>query len=449
MKYLQMKRFRALILLLVATAARAGDGPEGSAPPPPLPEPVAVADLLAHAYERNPDIRAARAAWGAAIEGYRISTAYPDPQLMGTYFPEPIETRMGPQDWNLTVSQMIPFPGKLSKAGDVARAEAEIARVQLDKAVRDMVVGIRRSYWELAYIRRARRIARLNMDLVDQLRKEGETAHAEDRATLSDVVKGQSQVGRLRYDLLLLEELEATELARLNGLLNRPPDAPVGDLVESPVRDLVYDIGEIQALAEANREEIRMAALTADKADRQAELARYGSLPDFKVGLFYAAIGDPEVMTPPPDAGRDAVGVRMGVNIPLWFGKNNARIARAQAAAEKARAEREARVIDTRTGIREVFFRLRNARRLITLYAEDLLPQAEASMALSEIFFQENGSGFTDLLEAQGVLYNFQLSLARARADYGKALARLEQLVGRSLTERTGRGIETEPEETP
>jgi cobalt-zinc-cadmium efflux system outer membrane protein len=71
------------------------------------------------------------------VENYRVTTGYPDPQLMVTWFPEPIETRLGPQDWNAQISQMIPFPGKLSKAGELVAADARIARLKLDKAVKE------------------------------------------------------------------------------------------------------------------------------------------------------------------------------------------------------------------------------------------------------------------------------------------------------------------------
>jgi hypothetical protein len=38
-------------------------------------------------------------------------------------------------------------------------------------------------------------------------------------------------------------------------------------------------------------------------------------------------------------------------------------------------------------------------------------------------------------VEAQKAAYNFQLSLARAQADYGINLAELEQVVGLTLTD--------------
>ncbi len=400
-----------------------------------LSAPVAVADLIACAYDANPEITSARAAWRAAVEQYRVATGYPDPQLMVTYFPDPIETRLGPQDWNAVLSQMIPFPGKLSKAGEVAAADAEMARVKLDMAATNLAVSIRESFHELAYIRTAKRIAGEELELVNHLRKVSETAHAEDRANLNDVIRAQSQIGQLRYDRILLDELEATEIARLNELLNRPPDAAVGELAAPEIGAPIYSLQEMNNMAEAHREEIRMARLAENKSAAKRELTRYDNLPEFKVGVFYAGIGEPDVPMPPDDAGRDAVGIQFGVSVPLWMGKNRGQAARDEARLEMARADTTARINETRTRIREVYFRLQNARRLIDLYGDELIPQAMNSMELAETWFREKEASFSDAVEAQSVLYNFRLSLARARADYGQYLARLERLVGRSVTQ--------------
>jgi outer membrane protein TolC len=179
-----------------------------------------------------------------------------------------------------------------------------------------------------------------------------------------------------------------------------------------------------------------------EKADVKIDLARYQNFPDFKFGLFYASIGDPDVPQDPDDAGRDAFGVQAGLTLPLWFGKNKARLNVARAEMKKAQAAEQARINDTRTKIHNLFFRLENARRLMKLYGEELLPQAARSMEIAETWFREGESTFSDFVETQAVWYNFQLALARARADYGKFLARLERFVGQSLSQRTGNAAE-------
>jgi len=232
-----------------------------------LKQTVSIDDLVALAFQENPSIRAAQEAWNATVENYRLATALPDPQLNVSYFPEPIETRLGPQDWNLTLSQMIPFPGKLSKAGEVVQADSRIARLKLDQAVQNVILSIRESYHELLYIREAKTVVKQNVQLLDHLRKVGETAYAQDRAVLMDMVKAQSQTGQLRYDMLLLDDLEMTEKTRLNGILNRAPDAPFGTLAAEAFPPIVLSLEELYQLAQTHQEEIRIAGVEVEKAD--------------------------------------------------------------------------------------------------------------------------------------------------------------------------------------
>jgi len=407
-------------------------------PGPELPKRIRIASLVSYAYHKNPSILAAKEEWKAVIEKYRVATGYPDPMLSFTYFPEPIETRLGPQDWNVNISQTIPFPGKLSKLGEMVEADARIAELRLDKTVGDVILAVKESYYELLYIRNAKRVAHENLSLLNHLRKVGETAYAEDRAGLMDMVKAQSQLGQLRYDTLLLGELEHTEQTRLNSLLDRAPDAEVGELAAFVFRPLGLDLDQLYALAEKNQEGILMAEVKVKKAEANADLARYEGMPDFKVGIFYASIGDPNVANPPSNAGKDAVGVQVGMTLPLWFGKNTGRKKSAHAMMRTAKAETTARINKSREEIRSHFFRLRNAQRLMELYRDELMPQAARAMEVAEIWFREGEASFSDFVETQSVWYNFQLSLARAQADYGKYLSRLERAVGKLILDSYG-----------
>jgi outer membrane protein TolC len=403
-----------------------------------LEQATTLSDLISYAYRENPSIVEARESWKVVVENYRLTTGYPDPELKFTYFHNPIETRMGPQDWTASLNQKIPFPGKLSQAGKVVEAEARVAHIKLDRAVKAVVASVRESFYELLYIRKAKKVVEQNLRLLEHLRKAGETAYAQDRAALMDMVKAQSQLGQIRYDGILLEELELTEKTRMNGFLNREPDARIGRLVDGGFQRVVFSLKGLYRLAEANQEEIRMARALVERADARAELARYENLPDFNLGVFYSGIGEPDVPYKPSGSGRDSVGFQVGVSIPLWFEKNRGRVARAQAEIRKTQAAKEVSINEIRTKVHNLFFRLRNARRLIELYRDDLLPQTVRAMEIAETWYREGESSFSDFVETQAVYYNFQLSLARARADYGKYLARLEQLVGQTITKNGG-----------
>ena len=399
---------------------------------------VTVGDLVAYAYHENPSIREVREAWRETVEQYRITTGYPDPELRFIYFPTPIETRLGPQDWVAGLNQKIPFPGKLSQAGKVVETEARVAHIKLDRTVKSVTASVRRSFHELLYIRTAKKVVAQNLRLLEHLRKTGETAYAKDRAALMDMVKAQSQLGQIRYDGILLDELEQTEKTRLNGILNRAPNARIGKLVEEGFQPVAFSLKGLYKLAEANQEDLRIARALVDRADARAELAWYENLPDFNVGVSYSAVGQPDGSMRPEDSGRDGVGFQVGMTIPLWFDKNRGRVARAKAGVRKAKAAREVSINEIRTRVHDLFFRLNNSQRLMVLYRDDLLPQAMNAMEIAETWYREGEASFSDFVETQAVYYNFQLSLARASADYGKVLASLEQLVGQTVTKAPG-----------
>jgi cobalt-zinc-cadmium efflux system outer membrane protein len=355
---------------------------------------VRLADLIDQAYAHNPSIQQAREAWRATVENYRVTTGYPDPQLMVTWFPEPIETRLGPQDWNAQISQMIPFPGKLSKAGELVAADARIARLKLDMAIKETLLAVQESYYELWYIRQAKTVTGQNARLLEHLRKISETAHADNRATLTDVVKAQSQTGQLQYDALLLEELEQTEITRLNGLLNRSPEAAVGQLETPTLAPLAADVETIYGLAEANQEDILMAQVGVDKGDTKVSLARFQNLPDFKVGLFYAGIGEPDVPVQPRDAGRDAIGLQAGISIPLWFGRNNSRVDKAMAENPWPGRKRSCVSMPSEPRSAPSISRPAMPSGSSACMSTDLVPQAARSMEIAEVWYREGESSF-------------------------------------------------------
>ncbi len=405
-----------------------------------LSEGCSLSDLVTYAYKTNPSIKSARDNWRGIIGRYRVETAFPDPEVTSNYYPKPLMA-----EYDLMISQMIPFPGKLSKAGEVVEVEIQMARLELDKALRDVVVGIRESYHELLYIKDAKKVVALTRDLLEHLRKVGETAYAQERTTFFDVVKAQSQLAQLQYDAVLLEDLEQTEKAQLNALLNRPPGSEIKLLSGEPLPPVVYKLEELYGLAHKYQEEIRLAEIQIHKARARIGLAKYEYLPSFRVGLSYAK-GNPDMV--PPEF-RDSVGVQFGLSLPLWLDKNAGRLQEARAEEQKALSMKATQINQSNAMIRNLYFRLQNAERLIRLYRDQLLPQAARAMEIAETWFREKQGSFSDFNETEAVYYNFQLSLARAKADYGKYLAQIERLCGLSLTRKMENGNGKSREERP
>jgi len=408
--------------------------------PVDLSGPQGLADVLRLAAERNPRLAAARERWLAASERPAQERALPDPLFAYLPMVEDIQTRAGPLESQYQITQRIPYPGRLAAAAALAGEEAQVREFEYRAAIRDVVADVKASYAELLYLRKAERIVEQNRALAQQLAEKGAALYAgtreegrADAVTLFDTLKAQSQVAQLAYDAITLEELRQTEEANLNQLLSRAPEAPLGPPEDLVFRPLRVRRDEIYRLALDHRQELEGAMHRVAAAEQAARLARLSRVPDFQIGATYSEIGTPPA--PVAGGGQDAIGLMFGLTLPIWETRNRARIAEAEYRRDAALHDRQAMVDDLMARISKVYFRLQNAERLVRLYGESLLPQAEEAMEVAEQWRDVGRDTFGRLLEAQSVWLNFQLAYHRALADHEQMVARLEQLVGTSLAQ--------------
>ena len=419
-----------LILIALPVGARAQESEERL---PGAGERLELRQLIGYAYRHNPSLRAARLKWAAVIERYPQVTAYKDPVLQYTHFIENVETRVGPQQRKFSLSQEIPFPGKLSLQGEIVAEEVKIARREFEKQTRDLIVQLKSSYYELAYLEQAIELTKQNKQLLEHLATVGTSEYSLDGTTLNDVFQAQSQLAQVSYDLILLAEFRSSEITRLNALLNRPAEAGLGRPHPLEYRPLAHSLEELYQLALRNRQELAISELDVARRAKKVKLAELEYLPDFKLGFDYTAIGAaPNANT--ADSGQDAYAVNVGISIPLWFDKNRARVNEARSRYEAALYRKRDLENQTLADVKKIYFKLQNSQRLIRLYRESLIPQAAESMEAAESWFKTGKGSFAGLLETQAVWLNFNLAWQRALADYYQRIALLEQVVGATLS---------------
>ena len=147
-------------------------------------------------------------------------------------------------------------------------------------------MAVQEAFHELFYIQTAKGIVTRQIELFDNLINTTESAYAQDRVTLVAVINAHSHADALEKDLLLLDSMAQTETAKLNSLLNRYSNAPLGGLEEPALQPFDLNLEELYRLAEVNQEDIQMATTRIRQKDAELDLALYQNRPDFKVGLF-------------------------------------------------------------------------------------------------------------------------------------------------------------------
>ena len=269
---------------------------------------------------------------------------------------------------------------------------------------------------------------------------------ADEKATSYPSSPGQLELGRL-----LLQELRDTETARMNALLNRAPETPLIIPAQQPVAAPALNIESLYEIAQAARQEILMAEIGETMGELDMGMAKKMSRPEFILGVTRKSMessaamsaADAEMGAAPPST-RDDVSWKftVGMSVPLWAARNRAAVRGAEHKLEAARHARQQSVNQAHEQIKNLHFKIRTSSRLVELYERTLVPQARQALEQSETFYNAGTSSISEIIEVQAVWLNFELALARARADLSQNIAMLEMTVGAPIDSISGGGAQ-------
>lgn len=392
-----------------------------------------LAQLIEEALANNPSVRQAFAEYQAARHRVPQVTALPDPSLSMTQYARSIETRAGPQERTLTVSQVFPGFGKRSAKGQIAsKAAAELdERYQAQRS--EVSNQVKRAYFELGYVDAALDLSREDGQLLDHFEELARRRYAQGFGQQADVVRLQVRITQTLNDRETLARQRVDLEAWLNSIRARPPDTPVAEVRLGGLRQVQLDLGSLAEVGRRHKPELRAAFRRLEGREMGVQLARRQFRPDFTAGVTWGNVRARGALpggVALPSNGKDAYGVTVGMSLPLRRGKYDAGV---RAAAESVVAAREAyrasaNVMESQ--IRSLSFRLQTVQRQIRLFEDTLLPQAEQAFNATREAYSNGGLEVVSLLDVQRMLLDVRLGLVRLRTDYLNALADLELAIG-------------------
>ncbi|MEE9369219.1 MAG: TolC family protein [Pontiella sp.] len=383
--------------------------------------------VLDYGAENNPRLQATFNQWKGAEENIAVQKALPDPAFTYGYYFEPIETKNGPQNQRFDLSQKIPGFGKLSLNKAIATDQAAAAHDRYRREQLDLDFTTTQAYAELHFLKRGIEITQDQITLFLDLEKVARTRY-QTGSPMASILQAQVELGRLEDRLNSLNDQRAPKTARLNAALNRPASAPLPWPDTLPYRTIDADAKALHAQTRGTSPELAELGHHIERGNHQLQLAKRERLPDFTLGVQYIDTG--HVAGPNPDSGTDPIIGTIGINLPLWFGKNRARIqsaAHLKTAAQLA-LENRAKTLDA--DIRQTLFQLRDADRKINLYKESLIPKSLQSLEVSRTGYESGQLEFINLIDAERLLLEFELSYERARTDHLIARAELTNITG-------------------
>ncbi len=379
-------------------------------------QPSDLESYLSIALSGNPQLDAFEQRYQAAIHRIPQASALPDPQIQVTHFVESVQTRTGPQENVIMLSQRVPWFGTLSSRRDSASLQAEALWFAYQNQQLALSRMVALAFYEYGYTREATRLTRENRDLLRTLEPVVEEK-VQAGAELNALLRLKVEIGKVDDRLRTLEQKRLSLSAKLCELLGLS-DARVlpWPQWEAP-GDFAPDTVLLMEAVMENNPELQMLQRKIASGEAREEIARLESYPNITLGLNYIQIGDPVVNTTMADGGQDAWGVTVGINIPLWRGKYKAARNEAEANRRSLESEFEDRLNSLKAEITSSLATLGDANRRLKLYGDELLGLARQAVENSRTSYEGGRTGILEVIDSERSLLDLQLIYWRAAAD--------------------------------
>lgn len=372
--------------------------------------------LLESALKQNPDLKATYHRWQASRAAIIHKTALPDPQVNFRHNIEPVQTRTGEQNQVLTISQMLPFPGKQTAAITLNRHMAELQKIQYEISLRNLISEIKKTYAETVFLTAAVRLTRQQQQLVESINNHI-TANQEE-SVLLPTLRAQSQLAQSTNDLIRFSELLSINKAKLKALSGLETLSEI-QFEKLPDHQVVESENSLLEMTIKNRLEVLAAKTGQRAAETSFRLARFENLPDFTLGFSQSFTGSRPDLNGAnlKGEGTDALGVYMQINLPIWQKKKQSRMREAGHKKLEAKARLSAEVENAKAKFSELWFNLANRRRLVQIYRQTIVPQAKQALDSATSIYLNDQSKFADYLESANTFFSLQIAAYRAEAD--------------------------------
>ena len=396
---------------------------------PPAQQLLLLDDVVREALEKNPEAQSALHTVSALEHRVPQVKSLPDPMVSvgwaGNLAPFSVMQGDSSSYRGLTVSEQIPYPGKLKLRGQIASKEAEAAETDYEAVRRRVTAEVKVAYYDYYYFDRAIQTTQRNKDLLEKLSKIAEARYRVGKAMQADVLRSQTEISLLLEKLTVLEQQRNTAQARLNVFMVRPPESPLLPAAEVDPSTIRYSLDELYALVADNDTAVLRNKKMVENGQLGVDLAQRESRPDFGVSYMFQQ----------RSALPDMNGVTFTVNVPIFY-KTKQRQGVAEASERLLSAEkmRDNRLNEVKFELKQQYLGAKASERLLTLYAKGVVPQSSLALESSMASYQVGTVDFLSLLSNFTTLLNYETDYYRQLADYQSALARIEVLTGSDVT---------------
>ncbi len=388
--------------------------------------------LITETLENNPEIQAAHQEREAAQHRIAPAEALDDPTLEAGVINAPLASSpFNREDMTMKMiglSQRLPFPGKRGLRKEVASKDAEAIEQGYHETVNRVVHNLKTAYFDLGLTLEMIKLVEKNKQTLEHFLRIAEARYQVGQGSQADVLKAQTQVSRMLDRLLGLAREQPVFEAELIRALGRNTKGEIPLPMPLHIQEAPLMLETLQQEALAQRPQLLALQSLIARSEKSVDLARKAYYPDFDVRLSYGQRDN----TLDGTRRDDMVSMTVAVNLPVWRGnKIQPRIMESEALRDQATSLYQAQTNEVAARLRQQIAMAEQSLKSIKLYQTAILPQAKLTVESALAAYQVNRVDFLTLLDNQMTVFDYETNLITAMANYNKALAEIDWLVGK------------------
>ena len=391
-------------------------------------ENLSLNQLINFALERNPQIKSLQDMTYAQKSRVSAEGALPDPVLGFSLKNVGLDRFTVGQEMmsevGFSVSQMIPFPGKLRLKSAIASSQALQVEETLKAARLSLVREIKELYAKLFYYQKSLELLQRKKDVLRNALQISEVKYSVGVGVQSDLFKAQVEISGIEEMILTMEQMARTTRANINSLLDLPPESPLGNPKEIDFYELKADLNTLQEQAQAKSPVLKEAQLMIDQGEIEVKMAKKEYYPNFMIQVGKGFKG----------ALPDMYEVMVGVEVPLYYKKKQANLLEESVSRlSSSKNQYTSMKNEIAFMLTESYTMAKTFANVVALYKDKVLPQARLAYESSLANYRVNRVDFLMLLSDIHSLFTYEMEYFRNLSNFWASVAKVEELTSQEF----------------
>ena len=384
-------------------------------------------NYLKMAAENNTQLKAKYLEYQIALEDIDGVGALPDPSISFGYFVSPVETRVGPQQFKVSATQMLPWFGTLSSKEEVSTKKAESKFKDFENYRNALFFNVRSSYYKLYEWQENVSFRGDFLSDLELLRNLVLTRY-KTGGRMSDVLKIDIKIEEAKMQKNSVLDKKTSVETNFTQWLN-PKETVIISIPDTLIPKEMIIEGIVDSLL-ANNLLLNQKDLDIQASNLQVKVTGKSAGPQIGLGLDYVNVGERTDITNLDGNGQDVLMPMISVTIPIFNSRKSADKKIAQLNILKNKAEKEQLEFTLKSALETAIFNYNDAIRKQNL-AQRQLELAKQTRSLIVNEYSTGKADIQELIDIYQKILDYKFSFSKAVTERNIAVAYLYNLTNK------------------